>query len=452
VVLAAVTVAVWAAASAGATSAASGKAAAAKFDWRQDAGQQIQIGFSAHPLSDATISLIPKFEKLTGIKVKYQVAPEADFRAKLNTQLAAGSSAFDVYMTGPATDWQYIHNSWIEPLDKYVNNPKLTSSAWDRKDFFPAAWNVNRWTGVAFKGQGQGPVYAVPVNEEGYALFYRKDVLKAAGVAVPQTINQLIAAAQKLNGYSIGGKKLSGFVGRGIDNFGPLITGYGTFLDAYGFSDLRPDGTSGIDTQPVIDATEKWATLMKTAPADVASYDWQQALSYFAAGNAVFFIDADHMAGSFEDKKQSQVVGKVGYALPPAGPKGRGSGLWLWSFGMNSHSKHKDAAWLFIQWATSKQVMTKAVTFGNINPTRKSVAHSKTMLNYVKNWGDYNTVWSTILAKYAKWRFQPAVDFPQVGQIWAEAVQQVFQGNTSAKDALGAAAPKINAILARDRK
>src|SRR6266849_7713462 len=57
------------------------------FSWRSQAGTTINIGFSAHPLADSLIKQLPEFESLTGIKVKYQQAPEADFRAKLNTQL-----------------------------------------------------------------------------------------------------------------------------------------------------------------------------------------------------------------------------------------------------------------------------------------------------------------------------------------------------------------------------
>jgi len=74
------------------------------FSWHSQTGTTIKIGFSAHPLADSLIKQLPAFESLTGIKVKYEQAPEADFRAKLNTQLQSGSSSFDVFMTGPATN------------------------------------------------------------------------------------------------------------------------------------------------------------------------------------------------------------------------------------------------------------------------------------------------------------------------------------------------------------
>jgi multiple sugar transport system substrate-binding protein len=419
------------------------------FSWRSQAGTTINIGFSAHPLADSLIKQLPEFESLTGIKVKYQQAPEADFRAKLNTQLQSGSSSFDIFMTGPATNWGYAAHKWIEDLQPYVDNPALTSSDWDFKDFYPGAVNTNRWCGKEFQCVGEGPLWAIPINEEGYAIHYRKDVLDATGTPVPQTIDELIAAAKKLNGYQIGGKTLSGFDARGINNWGPLITGYGTFMFAYGGTDIKPDGTSAVNSPQVIQATQKWAEIMQYAPKDVATFDWQQDMSYFAGGNAVFLLDADHMAATFEDPSQSQVVGKVGYALPPQGPNGRASGIWLWSLGMNAHSSQKNAAWLFIQWATSKDVMTKTITAGNINPPRASVAASSTMSDYTKNWGNYNQIWQEILAKHAKWRWNPSTQFDAEGNRWAEAVQCAFLHQKSVEQCMNDAAVDINRVLSR---
>jgi multiple sugar transport system substrate-binding protein len=432
------------------TGSVTSASAADAFDWKANAGETINIGFSAHPMSDALIPLLPEFEKLTGIKVKYEVAPEADFRAKLNAQLKAGSSAFDVYMTGPATNWGYVHNGWIENLQPYIDSKTKTGPDYDFKDFYPNAVNVNRWNGKPFAGQGVGPLYGIPMNEEGYAIMYRKDIFAKEGLKAPNTVDELIAAAKKLDGKTYNGKKIDGFVARGIDNWGPLITGYGTFLGAYGAKDLKADGTTAIATPAVIQATKKWVEIMKYAPKDVASYDWQQVQSHFAAGNAAIMIDADHMAATFEDPKASAIAGKVGYALPPKGPAGRTSGIWLWSLAMNKHSVHKDAAWYFIQWASSKKQMEATVEAGSINPPRASVATSKTMLDKVKNWGNYNDTWTTILAKYAKWRWQPSIDFDQAYNTWSKAVQAAILGKDVTKS-LKDAEPKINKVFKRSR-
>jgi multiple sugar transport system substrate-binding protein len=289
------------------------------------------------------------------------------------------------------------------------------------------------------------------MNEEGYCLFYRRDVLDKAGVKVPETVDELIAAATKLNGYEMDGKKLSGFVARGQEFWPTIITGYGIVLAAYGGKDLNPDGSSAAGSPQAIEATRKWVQLLKAGPADIASYGWEQAQQYFAAGDAVFMLDADHMAEVFETPKKSQIVGKVGYALAPSGPAGRGSGIWLWSLGMNAFSKNKDAAWLFIQWASSKKVMAQTVPFGNINPTRKSVANGPEMIKFVSGWGDYNKVWSENLDKYGAWRWNPSTSFAEAGNRWALGVQEAFVSGKDPAETMKAAATDIDVIMARVR-
>jgi len=426
-------------------------ALAAEFDWRQKQGTEINIGFSAHSMSDALIAMLPEFESATGIKVNYEVAPENDFRVKLNAQLASGDGSVDIFMTGPSTNWEYAAGKWIQDLQPFVDDPALTDPAWDFSDFFGNAVDVNRWTGEEFGGLGKGPLYAIPMNEEGYSLTYRKDVLEKEGIKVPETVDELIAAAQKLKGVEFDGKVLDGIVVRGQEFWPTLITGYGSVLAAYGATDLRADGTSAADSPEAIEATRKWIELLKAGPADIASYGWEQAQAHFAAGNSVFLLDADHMAEVFENPQKSQVAGKVGYALAPSGPAGRGSGIWLWSLGINAFSDNKEGAWLFIQWASSKAVMARTVPYGNINPTRRSVAEGPEMTKYVATWGNYNKVWTENLEKYAKWRWNPSTSFSEAGNRWALAAQESFTLGTDPAETLKAAANDINAVMERVR-
>lgn len=438
-------------ANSGDNSASAGDDMAEGFNWRQFEGEQITIGFSAHAMSDALIEFIPEFEELTGIDVEYEQAPEQDFRVRLNTQLEAGSGEIDIFMTGPSTNWEYSAAGWIEDLQPYIDDPAMTSDEWDFDDFYSAAVDVNRWTGEEFAGVGSGPLYAIPMNEEGYALHYRADVLADAGISVPQTFDELIAAAEQLDGYEFEGNTLDAFVARGHEFWPILITGYGAVLFGYGATDINPDGTSAANSAEAVAATETWAQLMQYTPNDIGTYGWEQAQSHFAAGNAIFLLDADHMSAFFEDPEKSQVVGKVGYALPPEGPAGRASGIWLWSLGMNANSDAKAAAWYFIQWASSKDIMERTVPFGNINPTRATVATSDTMNDYVADWGDYNEIWTEILDKYASWRWNPSTSFSEAGNRWALAVQEIYLGDRDAQEALEEAAADITEIMERAR-
>jgi multiple sugar transport system substrate-binding protein len=153
------------------------------------------------------------------------------------------------------------------------------------------------------------------------------------------------------------------------------------------------------------------------------------------------------MAETFEAPDSSSVVGKVGYDLPPKGDAGRNGEIWLWSLAMSASSKNNIAAWLFLQWATTKEQLEKAIPKGNINPTRQSLANSDTMKEYTKDWGDYNQTWQTILENYAAWHYTKSPKYPEFGDRWALAVQEVVLGKRSAKEALDDAAKDMQNIL-----
>lgn len=423
----------------------SGDSASVKsFDWQNYKGQTINVLMSEHPLSDSVKQSVKDFESKTGVTVNIETLSENDYMVKLLTELQSQSGSYDVVMTSQSMNYQYAAAGWIEDLTPWINDKKQTASDWDFQDFFPALTKAERWNKTDFGGAGEGGQWAIPANEEGYALFYRKDILDAAGIGVPQTIDDLIAAAKKLNGTQFDGKTISGFVSRGDKTY-PTLNPFSTFAGAYGVKDIT-DGKATVNSPEGVEAVEKWADLMKSAPKAASTYTWYEAQQDFLAGNVAFYIDADHMAPDFE-KSGSAIAGKVGYALPPEGPKGRASSMWLWSLGMNASSKHKGAAWQFIQWATSKEQLTAAISNGNMNPTRISVADSPEMAKATQAWGDYNKVWKEILSDHASWMYSPAATWTEAGDTWATAIQSAVLGKQSAKQALDDAAAKIDAAM-----
>jgi multiple sugar transport system substrate-binding protein len=414
------------------------------FDWKNFSGTEINVLMSEHPLSGAIKDNIGEFEKKTGIHVHIETLTESDYMVKILTELQSGSGTYDAFMTSQPMNYQYAAAGWIEDLQPWVDNAKQTAPDWDFKDFFPALIDAERWDTTDFGGAGEGGLWAIPANEEGYALFYRKDILEANGIAVPQTIDDLIAAAKKLDGTQFDGKTIHGFVSRGDKTY-PTLNPFSTFAGAYGVKDIT-DGKASINSPAGIEAVKKWVELMQTAPKAASTYTWYEAQQDFLAGTSAFYIDADHMAPDFE-KSGSAIAGKVGYALPPEGPEGRASSMWVWSLGMNAASKQKGATWQFIQWATSKELLTTAIGNGNMNPTRVSVADSPEMAEATKNWGDYNKVWKEILADYASWPYSPSATWTEVGDIWATSIQSAILGQSDVKTALDEAADKIDAAI-----
>lgn len=414
------------------------------FDWRNYEDEEVNVLLSEHPLAASIKNNAAEFEEKTGIEVNVESLNETDYMVKVLSELQSGSGSYDVFMTSQPMNYQYATAGWIEDLQPWVDDTTQTAPDYDVEDFYPALIEAERWDGTDFGGAGEGGLWAIPANEEGYALFYRKDILEKHGVAVPQTIDDLIAAARELDGTTYAGKTISGFVSRGDKTY-PTLNPFSTFAGAYGARDVT-DGKASVNSPQAVAAVTKWVELMQYAPDAASTYTWYEAQQDFLAGNAAFYIDADHMAPDFE-REGSAIAGKVGYAEPPAGPKGRTSSLWLWSLGMNASSEHKGAAWQFIQWATSKEQLTAAIAEGNMNPTRISVAESPEMAEATAGWGGYNQTWKKILSGYAHWHYAPSGTWTEVGDIWAMGIQRAILGEATPQEAMDDAAEQIDVVI-----
>jgi multiple sugar transport system substrate-binding protein len=423
--------------------------AASDFDWMQQSGKTIHPLFVEHPYTDAMEPLFADFEAKTGIKVEYEKLPETQFREKLLLALSTGAGTYDVFMTGYIDDFRYVGGGWIEPLDDYIKNPALTAPDWDFGDFYTSLIDVNRWNSEAGQGVGQGPLWALPVNEEGYCLFYRKDIFDQEGLKPPTNYDDLLKIAEQLHGKEYDGQKVSGFVARGDRTWPTTTTGYGTVFWSWGADVIDADAwKSTVNSEAGVAATEYWGKLMKFAPEGVTGFTWYEAMQAFMNGSVAMFIDADHMAGSFEDPAQSKVTGKVGYTVPPKGPGGIRTNIWIWSLGMASQAKEKDASWLFLQWASAKENLIASTVKNNINPCRKSVATSPEVLEYMKAWGDYPAVYQELIEKYSRVQVPALPEFAQLGDGWAQSVQEVVIGQKDAKTAMNEAAANMDKVLA----
>ena len=93
---------------------------------------------------------------------------------------------------------------------------------------------------------------------------------------------------------------------------------------------------------------------------------------------------------------------------------------------MNSASKNKLAAWLFIQWATGKEAMGKAASQVFPDPTRKSVfdgAFKQTMGGFPGYLETFEKVVDS-----TKIQFTPQKKFFETTEDWAVALQDIYAG------------------------
>jgi multiple sugar transport system substrate-binding protein len=84
------------------------------------------------------------------------------------------------------------------------------------------------------------------------------------------------------------------------------------------------------------------------------------------------WFDSTGFAQPLEDPATSKVVGKVGYGVVPPGPAAQVSGLTADGLSIPTACPRKGAAWLYIQWACGKDMMTRQLVTGAGAPPRAS--------------------------------------------------------------------------------
>ncbi|MFB3816719.1 MAG: ABC transporter substrate-binding protein [Candidatus Methylomirabilales bacterium] len=423
----------------------------AKINWKQFAGQRLTIGLNKHPYTESLLPLIPEFEALTGIKVDYLILPENEYGSKLTADLSQQRGEFTVIMAGAMRNWAYVTPGWMVPLDDFLKNPKLTDPAWYKvEDFFPSLIAANRWNGTVGGGTGQGPLWSIPVMAESYILPYRKDLFDQYKIKVPTTYEELAEAARLVKRHA----GIDGVVARGTANFPTIATGYLSGIKSYTdgkWAELDEKLNAQFHDPRAVKFTQIWTDMLReSGPANWANMTWYDAMETFAAGQAGMYPDCDFFAATYEDPKKSKIAGKVGYALLPAGPGGKTySGLFTWALGMSKATKNKEAAWYFIQWATSPRTLLNAtIEFRNYNPTRISVMNHPETKKVMGGWG--NGTYLPVVQKNletARIAWVPEPERPRLGDTWARALHEIYFKRLPADQAMKRATDEVNKIF-----
>ena len=210
---------------------------------------------------------------------------------------------------------------------------------------------------------------SLPWSVDYFILYYNKELFQKKGVAVPKTFDEMVAAAEKLTDAKEG---TFGFVGRGLRNAN--MTLWTNFFLNYGGEFLDGKGNILTDGPEAIEATKLYQTLLtKVAPPGVAGFNWMESMASFTQGRSAMWIDGVGWAPPLEDPAASRIVGKVGYTVVPAGPKGQYSATYGDGLGVAAASKNKEAAYLLCQWAVSKKQGARLLQAGGGVPFRNSI-------------------------------------------------------------------------------
>jgi multiple sugar transport system substrate-binding protein len=340
--------------------------ARAEPQWKKYAGTRLEVILAKGPRGDNLQKNIKEFTDLTGIQVESEQIPEQQQRQKAVIELASGKPSFDViHVSYHVQKRQFEKAGWLADMSGFMKDPNLTAPDLVESDFSAA--------GLAYAKNDKGQMLSLPWSVDYFILYYNKEIFAKNGVAGPKTLDAMNALAEKLTDEKAG---VYGYVGRGLRNANmTLWTNY--FLN-YGGEFLDGKGNILTDGPEAIEATKSYNRSMgKSAPPGVAGFNWMESLAAFAQGRAAMWIDGVGWAPGVENPNSSRVVGKVGYAMVPAGPKGQYSATYGDGLGIAAASKNKEAAYLLCQWAVSKAQGARLLQAGGGVPFRNSILNDE---------------------------------------------------------------------------
>ena len=328
------------------------------------AGTTINVAMVSEPRNEAIQKLAPEFEKLTGIKVVFNILAYPTLQEKQMVALSQGSAAYDVVDVDCVWVGQYAGEGMTIPVEEFILRTDHNVLALD--DFIPAV--------VSEQGMWQDRIYGLPCIQAVFGLYYRTDIFQKYNMKVPQTWDELRDTAQALHMKEPGVAGITFMGRRGVQ----LQCTYDNIIWSYGGEWFDKDNHSTINSKTAIDALDYFKSLIPYAPAGVLTYDWDENANAYAQGRAAMTIQWQNAAPTFYNPEKSKILGKFQFTLVPGVKQPDGSikrtpTFGGWSLEIPKDSKNKEAAWEFIVWASSQKLDQPAC----VQPARLSKLGSR---------------------------------------------------------------------------
>ena len=282
------------------------------------------------------------FEKQNpDIHVKWVTLEENTLRQRVTTDIATKGRQFDLMTIGMYEVPIWSKLGWLKPI--------VPDATYDENDLLPPMRE-----GLSYKGK----LYAAPFYGESSMMMYRTDLMKKAGLTMPEkpTWNQVREFAAKLNDPKAG---VYGICLRGKAGWGENMALVTTMANTWGGQWFNMQWQPQLQSKPWEDAVSFYVDLLKKyGPPGASNYGFNENLALFNQGKCGMWVDASVAAGFVSDPKQSKVSKEVGFAQAPVAVTPKGA-HWLWSWALaipaDVSPSQEAAAQKFVNWATSKQ-------------------------------------------------------------------------------------------------
>jgi multiple sugar transport system substrate-binding protein len=312
--------------------------------------------------------LIDAYNASHKVQVKLTIVPAgSSFTQKLGAALASHSAPDLISLNLVYAPYFADAGQLLDITDKAHQLPDLPKL--NKSELNLGTWN--------------GRIYALPFTGDASALFYNKDLFKAAGLdpdKPPTNWDEMKSDAQKITA-----------IGNG--NYGYYFPGSGSGWNLFTFTPyvwasdgdvLSGEGASQkaeLTSPAVKDALgfyhELWTAgvIPKSAQTD----DGTQILSLFEAGKIGMLAN-----GAFAYSELKAKFPNLNYGITPIPGKGGGTASFAGgdTLAITKDTQNADAAWDFLTWATSKEAQEKYVAGAGVVPIREDAVPADSNANF----------------------------------------------------------------------
>ncbi|WP_324718214.1 sugar ABC transporter substrate-binding protein [Carboxydochorda subterranea] len=370
--------------------------------------------------------LIRSFETAhPNIKIELVTGPHFPLRERIISATRAGVGP-DVFEFIPEWLVTFVNAGVIAPIDDLLASDKAVQ---DR--FTAAAWEMGVWRGHA---------YGLPWRIGPSAMYVNKDMLDAAGLALPKvpwTWDDLERYASKLvnrtkgeYGYAFTGAKDSR--GTSWEWFAFLFQNGGRMITGHEASFNTPAG---------VEALQFWVDLYRSkqlVPPGTPSLYEKDIVDLMGRGKVAMWHNGPWFIAQFANYPNAHIAT---VPLPQKVTTGSPAGGTL--LGISPKSRYKEAAWEFVKYMTSDEVLGKWAQLGSFMPTTKALlARPEYTSGLLAAFTTQLNLPNTVMLGT-----NPEIDY-LLDVLQAE-LQRALLGQSSAKDALDRAAKEWNATLAK---
>ncbi len=400
----------------------------------EDGGLAFAVGGAPSELA-AWEKVVKRFEEQNDIRVNIlrQPANSQQQLQGLMVSLKSKQTNPDVFLMDVAWVGLFSAAGWLTPLERM-----------DRDPFFSDLLNK---TDVY-----DGKLMAVPVYLDGGILYYRKDLLKEAGLGgPPKTWRELAESGRRVQ------KKMRkkdpgffGFVWQGAQYEG-LMVNFLEFAGKEGGLVLKKEnGEVQVDLPANVDALSFMYDLIWkyeiSPPSTYTEMQEEEVRTYFQAGSAMYERNWPY-AWSLHQADDSPVKGKVGIAPLPDKEGGTTvSTLGGYHIGISRYTDRKAAARKFLDFVTSREAQRMVVLELGWNPGRRDLYDDEKILDKYPHFKNFKEI-------FRKARPRPVIPYYiQVSNVMQMYISGTLARNRKPEEALKRAQKEIDVLEKRYNK